>query len=87
MLVSRSDRRPTAQLYAFSVQQAIPSVLIPLAVGDEEPLLPLQAVFQTVYERGRYHLAVDYGQPPTPPLSPEDTVWAEALLQAQGFTA
>lgn len=85
MLISRSDRRPTAQLYAFNVQQPIPAIFIPLTASDEEPLLSLQAVFQTVYERGRYHLAVDYRQPPTPPLSTEDAAWAEALLQTQGF--
>ncbi|XGV96071.1 MAG: DUF4058 family protein [Leptolyngbya sp. BL-A-14] len=87
ILVSRSDRRPTAQLYAFSVRQPIPSVIIPLTSNDEEPTLSLQEIFQTVYERGRYYLAVDYSQPPKPPLSPEDAAWAEALLQAQGFRA
>ncbi|MBW4579500.1 MAG: DUF4058 family protein [Tildeniella nuda ZEHNDER 1965/U140] len=85
MLISRSDRRPTAQLYAFSVRQPIPSIVIPLTATDEEPMLPLQAVLQTVYERGRYQLAVDYSQPATPPLSSEDAAWAEALLYAQGF--
>lgn len=35
ILISRSDRRPSAQLYAFSVRQRIPQFTVPLAAGDE----------------------------------------------------
>lgn len=85
ILISRSDRRPSAQLYAFNVRQEIPQFPIPLTPEDEEPVLDLQAIFGKVYERGRYHLAVDYTQPAQPTLSGVDAVWAEALLQEKGF--
>jgi len=84
ILVSRSDRRPSAQLYAFNLRQAIPQFSVPLAAGDEEPVLDLQAVLQQVYERGRYHLAIDYQQPPPPPLSQDDLTWITALLKETG---
>ncbi|NJO66186.1 MAG: DUF4058 family protein [Leptolyngbyaceae cyanobacterium RM1_405_57] len=87
ILISRSDRRPSAQLYAFSVKQEIPRFSVPLAAGDEEPVLDLQAVLQQVYKRGRYHLAVDYTQPPQPPLSAADTIWADGLLREAGLRA
>jgi hypothetical protein len=85
ILVSRSNRRPSAQLYAFNVRQEIPRFSVPLAKGDEEPGLDLQAVLQQVYKRGRYYLAVDYTQPPQPPLSEVDTPWADELLQEAGL--
>jgi hypothetical protein len=79
ILISRSDRRPMAQLYAFSLRQAIPKFSVPLAAGDVEPVLDLQTLLQQVYERGRYYLAIDYRQSIQPPLSPEDSAWAESL--------
>jgi hypothetical protein len=85
ILISCSDRRPSAQLYAFSVRQEIPRFSVPLAAGDEEPVLDLQAVLQQVYKRGRYYLAVDYTQPPQPPLSAADTIWADGLLREAGL--
>lgn len=85
ILISRSDRRPSAQLYAFSVKQEIPRFSVPLAAGDEEPVLDLQAVLQQVYKRGRYYLAVDYTQPPQPSLSAADTIWADGLLREAGL--
>lgn len=83
ILISRSDRRPSAQLYAFSVQQEIPRLLVPLTSADEEPTLDLQSILGKTYERGRYYLAVDYTKPAQPPLSEVDAAWAEALLRRE----
>lgn len=69
ILISRSDHRPSAQLYAFSVRQEVPSFPVPLKTGEEEPLLNLQGILRKVYERGRYHLAISYDQPAQPPLT------------------
>ncbi|MBV9390043.1 MAG: DUF4058 family protein [Chroococcidiopsidaceae cyanobacterium CP_BM_ER_R8_30] len=80
IVVSWSDLRPSAQLYAFSVRQEIPSFPVPLKTGEEEPLLNLQGILERVYERGRYYLAIDYTQPPQPPLTKEDTAWANEFL-------
>jgi Protein of unknown function (DUF4058) len=80
ILVCRGDRRPVADLYAFSLKQPIPSVPIPLLPGEEEPILELQKLLNYVYQRGRYHLALDYSQPPQPPLSEENVQWAKTLL-------
>jgi hypothetical protein len=81
ILVSRSDHRPSAQLYAFNMQQEIPRFLIPLTPGNEEPILDLQHILGKVYERGRYHLAIDYTQSAQPPLSATDAVWAANLIK------
>ncbi|NET88686.1 MAG: DUF4058 family protein [Kamptonema sp. SIO1D9] len=79
ILISRSDRRPNADLYAFSLRQSIPPLPIPLLPTETEPILDLQPLFNYVYEKGRYRLAIDYTQPPKPPLSPEDREWAATL--------
>jgi hypothetical protein len=79
-LISRSDRRPSAQLYAFSVRQEIPSFPVPLKVGEEEPTLNLQTILEKVYERGRYYLAIDYTKPAQPPRAAEDRDWANILI-------
>jgi hypothetical protein len=83
MLVSRSTQRPFADLYAFSLRQTIPPVPIPLIGGETEPILELQPLLNRVYEKGRYHLVIDYTQPPQPAFSPGDRQWANHLLSIQ----
>ncbi|HBB35176.1 MAG TPA: hypothetical protein DDZ80_21760 [Cyanobacteria bacterium UBA8803] len=85
IVVSQGDRRPLAQLYGFSVREAIPSFPLPLQSEDTEPLVDLQALLNGVYERARYNLAIDYSQEPVPPLKEKDAVWADALLREQGL--
>jgi hypothetical protein len=80
ILICRGDQRPVADLYAFSLRQPIPSVPIPLLPGEPEPILDLQTLLNYVYEKGRYHLAIDYTQSPSPALSEEDVEWAKTLL-------
>lgn len=82
IVVSRSPRRPYADVYLFSLRQPIPNVPIPLRPGDEEPLLPLNDLLHAVYDQGAYDLVVDYGRPPQPPLADEDAAWSQTLLAA-----
>lgn len=71
ILISRSEHRPMADLYAFTLAQPIPPIPIPLLPGDTEPILDLQPILNYVYTKGRYQLAIDYEQPPIPPITPE----------------
>lgn len=80
ILVSRSDRRPKAELYPFRLQDPIPPFQLPLRHGDTEPLVDLQALLHGVYDRAGFDLAIDYTREPVSPLSEADTVWAAALL-------
>lgn len=80
ILICRGDQRPVADLYAFNLRQPIPAIPIPLLPGEEEPVLELQKLLNYVYERGRYHLAIDYTQPPQPALSEKAAEWANTLL-------
>ncbi len=85
IVVSRSESRPQAQLYGFSIHEKIPVFPLPLQSGDTEPILNLQALLNAVYSRARYYLAIDYTQEPVPSLKAEDAVWADTLLREQGL--
>lgn len=85
ILVSRSDKRPFAQLYGFGVRDKIPVFPLPLQSTDAEPMVDLQAVLTQVYERASFDLAVDYASEPVPPLKGDDAAWAAMLLQERGL--
>lgn len=81
ILISRSQQRPKADLYGLSLQQPLPNFPIPLKPGEAEPIVPLQATFDRVYERARYRTRIDYAQPvPPPKLSEADQQWVDELL-------
>ncbi|MBW4674285.1 MAG: DUF4058 family protein [Desmonostoc geniculatum HA4340-LM1] len=84
ILVCRGDRRPYADLYAFNLQDIIPSFALPLRSGDREPIIDLQTLLNEVYDIYGYDLVVDYSQQPVPALSETDAAWADALLQENG---
>ena len=81
IVVSRSQHRPRADVYLFSVRDPIPEVPIPLHPGAEEPVLALNQIVHTLYDQAGYDLAVDYQRPPVPPLIGEEAVWAARLVQ------
>ncbi|HEY52989.1 MAG TPA: DUF4058 family protein [Caldilineae bacterium] len=80
IVVSRAQHRPRADVYLFSVRQPIPNIPIPLRPGESEPVLPLNQILHELYDRAGYDLAIDYSQPPEPPLRKQDVAWAETLL-------
>jgi len=80
ILVSRSNRRPRADLYTFSVRDPIPTFKLPLRRDDEEPVVELGRLLHELYDRAGYDLSVDYRQDPVPPLEGEYAEWAAELL-------
>lgn len=81
ILISRGDRRPQADLYAFNVPDPIPEFSLPLRFGDSEPNINLHSLLDQVYDRAGYSVVVDYSQEPIPPLSESATLWLNPLLQ------
>lgn len=81
ILVSRSNRRPQADLYGFDVQEPIPVFALPLRPGDDEPAVDLGALLHQLYDRAGYDLSVDYRRDPAPPFEGEDAAWVNALLE------
>lgn len=84
ILVSPSDQRPKADLYGITLQQPLPNIPIPLKSDDPPILLPLQPIFNGVYNRGRYRTRIDYTQSPPPPKLPKtEQDWLFQHLQSQ----
>ncbi|NES22008.1 MAG: DUF4058 family protein [Symploca sp. SIO3E6] len=80
ILVSPSNQRPQAHLYAFNLQDAIPVFSLPLSPEYPEIMLDLQTILHQVYDQGRYDLIIDYKQKVIPALSATDAVWVENIL-------
>lgn len=76
ILICPGNQRPMGNLFAFGLQQPIPAVPVPLLPDESNVLLELQPLLNQVYRRGRYHLAIDYSQPPNPRFSQETQSWA-----------
>jgi len=85
ILVSRAEQRPKAQLYAFNLEQVIPTLSIPLKPGEVEILVDLQSLLQQIYNQARYELVIDYRQEPIPPLEKTDRIWMDTLLRDKGL--
>jgi len=68
-IISRVKRRPRCEVYAWTLLDQLPSIPIPLKQGDEDAAVPLQEVFDTVYQRARYDLSVKYDATLDPPLN------------------
>lgn len=83
ILVSRGDQRPRAQLYPFTVRDAIPAFPLPLAGGCEEPQITLRPLLDGVYETSGFDLELDYRQAPVPALSSADATWAARLTRSR----
>jgi hypothetical protein len=46
---------------------------------DEEPIVDLKALLEQVYQEAALDLAIDYTQPPVPPVSDDDFAWIQTL--------
>lgn len=77
VMVSRADRRPNVDVYAWPLLHRLPKIPVPLIGKTESVLLDLQAAFGTVYERAAYELSLDYSAELSPPLPEEVTAWLQ----------
>jgi len=79
-LVSRANRRPKVEVYAWTLRQPLPTIPVPLAGNDPDVTLDLQAIFTAVYDRAGYDYSLDYHRPIEPPLSEADAAWVQHVL-------
>lgn len=79
-LISRAKRRPVANVYGWPLAHRLPAIPIPLAHGDPDVELDLQAVFNGVYDRAGYDYAIDYNLDVSPAFSESEKKWAAGLL-------
>ena len=85
ILVSRFNRRPQAELYAFNLADPLPTFPLPLREGDPEPIVDLPTILHGVYDRAGFDLAIDYNQDAVPALSDSEADWVDTLLREQSL--
>jgi hypothetical protein len=81
-LVRRGWRRRRAAVYAWTLQQPMPPIPIPLQNEEPEPTLDLQAAFNLTFDRAAYQDSLDYSQAIQPPARAEEGNWIRELLTA-----
>lgn len=84
--ISRADDPHNFWLYPLTVRDRLPTIPIPLAIGDGFASLELQSIVNQCYEDGAYEATLDYREPPPPPpFAEDDLAWIDALLRAGGL--
>jgi hypothetical protein len=83
VFLSRANRRPKCDVYAWSIRHPLPKIPIPLLEPDPDILLDVPALFTLAYDRGRYARSLDYTKPLDLPLAPNDRAWAENLARGR----
>ena len=78
-VVSRADRRPQCEVYAWQLPDRLPKLPIPLLPPDADVQCELQAVFDYTYERGRYARTLRYPAPTGHRLKPATREWVQQI--------
>jgi hypothetical protein len=85
IVLSRTERRPVAEVWPLRLPEPLPILPIPLLPPDPDVPLDLGRALATIYDRSGYDLRIDYTQrPPAPALSAEEGAWLEAHLRTVG---
>jgi uncharacterized protein DUF4058 len=83
VVVSRAQERPEADVWSIRLREPLPTIPIPLRLGDTDAQLDLQAVLNRVYDAAGYGHYM-YRHQPEPPLSAEHQSWADEILANAG---
>jgi hypothetical protein len=80
--VSRAQHPEEYLVYPVRLEQALPTIEVPLLPEVKSVSLNFQALLARCWQSGQYdRRRIDYSQPPNPPLTPEQAAWAEAILK------
>jgi hypothetical protein len=75
--VTRPQRLPQVDVYAWSVREALPQIPIPLLPPDADVPIDLAVLVNQIYDRGRYGQLIAYGKPAPKGLNEADFAWTE----------
>lgn len=79
--VGRSKDRPATDVWPIYLKDCLPKIPIPLRGDDRDVVIDLQKVFAGVFDRNRYRVLLNYGQPPDVSLSRGDADWVRKQLR------
>ncbi|MGD1856416.1 MAG: DUF4058 family protein [Leptolyngbyaceae cyanobacterium] len=91
VLVSRSDRRPKAELYTWQVHAPIPCLTIPLSRpqdGDGSQAsctIDLKQALDSACSGSLHTFSINYERDPIPPLPADATHWLSNILEQSGL--
>lgn len=84
VFVSRPERRPEIDVFAWPLRAPLPTIPVPLADGDPDVPLDLQSLFTDVYDRAGYDYALHYDRPIQRTLDAAEAVWVNQVLRRSG---
>ena len=83
--VSRGNRRPRCEVYAWSIRRSLPNLPIPLKAPDSDVMLDLAQAVDTTFNGGRFEQNMLYDRPVPSSLADADRAWvAERLKMHEG---
>lgn len=69
------------EVWANRVQEPLPVLPVPLESPDADAHLLLRQALDLIYQRGLYHLSIDYAtEPPPPEFAAEDRAWMRTVV-------
>lgn len=81
-LLHRGGKGEELEAWFAGIREELPTIAVPLAARLPDVPLDLQEAVDTVYERYRYDVGIDYtAGVPVPSLSAEDAAWAAERLR------
>lgn len=80
VMIHRAKKRPAIDVIQLTLRQPLPTLPIPLANGDPDAVVDLQAGFQRIYDNSAYQLLLKYDRPLRPKVRQEDEAWLHAVL-------
>ena len=84
VFLNRAEKRKEVEVWPIALESRLPEVAVPLLPGDADAKLDLQAALTTVYDILGYDELLDYGKPPSGPLSDAELKWVDEQLRRAG---
>jgi hypothetical protein len=80
-LVAVTRQEPPEEVYHFLLEQRLPRIRVPLANGDPDAILDLQAAFTRTWQEGPYPELLFYDRPPPGTLTDDEAAWVRTRLK------
>jgi hypothetical protein len=78
--VHRKRKRPSVDVYQWSLRRQLPEIPIPLAGNDSDVTLDLQKALNDIWDYSGYANQVQYSRSLVPPARSEDEAWIKEII-------
>jgi hypothetical protein len=78
--VHRADQGPRFQLYPVLLTSSLPRIRIPLRAGERDVVLPLQPIFDRIFDNAGYARFIDYRAPLPASFSEAERAFVRSIL-------